>query len=157
MIDVACGDWNWMKKVDLSGIDYTGYDSDEGFIEENQMFYPDHKFIAVDALKVHWPEVDLILCRDFMIHIPTDAVRHLLQAFNASQSRYLLSTSYDDIKENFDFDEKQKSVGYDRLRREWRPVNLELPPYSLGQPVDFIRENYEVCTNRKVGLWQITE
>ena len=39
MIDSPCGDWNWMKMVDLVGIKYTGYDIVEEVLENNKKNY----------------------------------------------------------------------------------------------------------------------
>ncbi|MCP4567835.1 MAG: glycosyltransferase [FCB group bacterium] len=156
MIDVPCGDWNWMQKVDLTGIDYFGYDNDEGFIETNRRLFPQHRFETVDATKAQWPKADLILCRDFAIHLKDDDIVNLLESFKKSGARYLLTTSYDNLTENVDFSEAQKERDYRRLSRPSRAVNLEIEPYRLGAPLESVRENSgDACQNRIVGLWKL--
>jgi hypothetical protein len=36
ILDIPCGDFNWMKKVDLENIDYIGADIVEDLIEKNK-------------------------------------------------------------------------------------------------------------------------
>ena len=36
MLDIPCGDFNWMKDVDLNSIDYTGADIVEELIDEDR-------------------------------------------------------------------------------------------------------------------------
>lgn len=156
MIDVPCGDWNWMRQVDLTGVEYIGYDNDEGFIDDNRRLYPDHQFVAADALNVDWPRADLILCRDFTIHLPDDDIVKLLESFRKSGAKYLLTTSYDYLNENKDFTDQQKKHAYGRHSRPSRLVNLEIDPYRLGPPIESVRENSSVaCQNRIVGLWRL--
>ncbi len=156
MIDVGCGDWNWMKLVDLDGIEYTGYDLDEEFIRQNREKYPDHNFEVADALNTSWPAVDLILCRDVFIHLKNDDIQKLLDSFKRSGARYLVATSYDFLKMNADFTDQQKQYRYTRISRPSRLVNLAIEPYGLGDPDVYIRENNsEACQNRIIGIWKL--
>src|SRR5688572_773801 len=43
MLDAPCGDCNWISKIDLSNIDYTGVDIVPELIESNKKKYPDKK------------------------------------------------------------------------------------------------------------------
>ncbi|MEW5993187.1 MAG: tetratricopeptide repeat protein [Candidatus Zixiibacteriota bacterium] len=154
MIDVACGDWNWMRLVDLQGVTYTGYDLDEGFIAENRKRFPQHRFIVADVLRTVWPQVDLILCRDLMIHLADEDNLTLLESFRRSGSTWLMATTYDKLEKNRDFTDAEKRTGYSRTGRPSRVLNLEIDPYNLPRPVEFVRENHEVCQDRIVGLWE---
>ncbi len=158
MIDIPCGDLNWLSLVDLTGVEYTGYDIDEGFIRDNREQYPEYRFELVDA-RTHtsWPRVDLILCRDFFIHLPEKDNLRILDAFRRSGSTWLMSTSFDYLTENQDLSDQQKTVEYSRHHRMSRYVNLEIAPYNLGVPFEAIRENHHVCKDRIVGLWRLND
>lgn len=95
ILDVPCGDWNWMQYVDLDGIDYTGWDSEQQFIDRNAERWPQHTFERVNILRVRTlPNVDLILCRDFLIHVPNDYALKVIDKFIDSGSRFLLTTTH---------------------------------------------------------------
>lgn len=156
IIDVGCGDMNWMRLTDLSGVDYTGYDLDVGFIEDNRIQFPHLTFEHADVRDYKWPQVDLIFCRDLLIHLNHQDILKLLAAFKESGSRYLITTTYDDVTANVDFTPLQKSSRYSRERRASRKLNLQLDPFLLGKPIEFIRENNtEACQGRIVGIWDL--
>ncbi len=156
MIDIGCGDMNWMRLTDLSGVDYTGYDLDERFIENNRVLFPHLTFEHADVRGYKWPQVDLIFCRDLLIHLKHQDILKLLAAFKESGSRYLITTTYDDETTNVDFTPRQKSFRYTRVQRASRKLNLPLDPFLLGEPIEFIRENNtEACQGRVVGIWDL--
>jgi|GEM_PF-3262270 len=158
MVDIGCGDLNWMRHVDLAGVDYTGYDFDEGFIRENRKLFPMLKFERADVRTVAWPQIDLVLCRDLLIHLQHADVLRLLAALKRSGSAYLMTTSYPDMTENRDFTPHQKRFEYTRERRPSRKINLELPPFELPRPLAVVRENEsEACQGRIVGLWRLAD
>ena len=150
MIDIGCGDWNWMKTVNLYGIDYTGYDFDWDFIKENQLDYPQHKFVHWNVLEHNeYPKVDLILCRDFLIHFENNHIITLLNQFDRSGSKYLMTTSYPDAGFE-DFTEKQKKQKYTRNKRPSRAVDMSV---LMKDPIDYVVEKKNM--NRILGLWEL--
>lgn len=94
MLDLPCGDWAWMKTVPLDSVDYLGWDVEPTLIEQNkELERPGIRFEEVNALTVHdFPKVDLILCKDFLYHLPTKWVLVVLLKAILSGSRYLLAT-----------------------------------------------------------------
>ena len=158
MIDVGCGDLNWLRHVDLTGVDYTGYDLDEGFIRASAREFPHLKFVHADIRAVEWPKVDLVLCRDVLIHLNHADILKLLAALKASGAKYLITTTYPDVTENRDFTPGQKRISYTRERRVSRKLNLQLPPFELPGPIATVRENdTEACQGRLVGLWRLSD
>jgi hypothetical protein len=65
MLDVPCGDYNWMKAVKKT-CNYIGGDIVAEAIENNQKLYASEKvqFKQIDITKDTLPTVDLIFCRD---------------------------------------------------------------------------------------------
>jgi hypothetical protein len=167
MLDVACGDWNWMRLVDLAQIEYTGWDVDPGRIERCQwrvthgdfgsLERPNAQFEVMNMLTV--PEIgyyDLILCRDFLGHLTNDYISTVLLKFTTSSTPWLLATTYPHATNDFVYDPNQFAwLGYME-----RPVNLEAPPFSL-EKVGRIEEDPGpggVLTEyRELGLFKIGE
>jgi hypothetical protein len=130
MIDLPCGDWNWMRKIDLSNIKYYGFDIVEDLIKENRKKYPNIDFEVKNGLEDSLPQVDLIMCRDLIIHFPLEEIFKLLNNFVKSNSKYLLITRFDGCeKEN-----KNIEFGDFAMR------NLQLEPFNLPEPLIVIND-----------------
>ncbi len=152
MLDIPCGDFHWMNSVNLDGIDYIGADIVEEIIRKNREKHKrenlrfQHLNLIVDDL----PEVDLIFCRDCLIHFCFNDILLALRNIHNSRSQYLLTTTTPSQKNNHDI-----------LTGEWRPLNLEVPPINLPKPLRIINEGWSYCNSRysdkSLGLWQIEE
>lgn len=121
VVDAPCGDLNWMRHVDLSGVKYTGFDADPDYVAEGQRIGLDVR--QADILIDELPEADLILCRDFLQHIPNAKVQRFLDSLPGNY-RWLLATQHltglnGDIAKDGDF----------------RPLNLTHKPFRMGEPV----------------------
>jgi hypothetical protein len=148
LLDIPCGDFNWMRKVDLSGIDYTGSDIVRELIESNQSKYgaPKRRFLHLDMTRDELPTVDVIFCRDGLVHLSYADIELALERFRASRSRYLLSTTFPDRDEAPDI-----KTG------DWRPLNLQRQPLGFPEPELLINEGcpekgYEA---KSLGLWRL--
>ena len=148
ILDIPCGDFNWMKHVDLNGIEYMGADIVEDIVESNKAKYKDFIFVQMDITEQVYPPVDLVLVRDCLVHMSYDDILDTLVNIYDSGSKYLLTTTFVDREENQDI-----KTG------AWRPINLELPPFLLPKPIKIINEG---CTQSKLayadkslGLWKI--
>lgn len=71
VLDAPCGDFNWMSRVDLSGVSYTGADIVAELIEDNLVKHarPGVSFCLLNLLADPIPQSDLIICKDLMIHL----------------------------------------------------------------------------------------
>lgn len=135
VLDAPCGDFNWMKQVHLKGIQYQGMDIVEELIDSNSRRfekYPNLNFKTGNIIEDKLPKVDLIFCRDCLVHFSFKDIETALQNFKKSGSKYLLTTSFINHKINKDID-----TGY------WRPLNLEKAPFNFPEPIFFINEK---CT-----------
>src|SRR5436190_12979436 len=70
LLDAPCGDFNWMRYVDLGEIEYIGADVVPELITRNrQTFERDGRsFFVLDVTSDPLPEVDVIMCRDCLMH-----------------------------------------------------------------------------------------
>ena len=134
-LDVPCGDFYWMQKVDLSRVQYVGGDIVSKVIEVNNTKFSSDNIVfkEIDIVNDDLPKVDLIFCRDLLVHLKKKQITATISNIKRSGSKYLLTTSFKNVTENLD----NEVIGY------WRPINLELPPFNMVNPIDEIFEN---CT-----------
>uniref|UniRef100_UPI002157A42F class I SAM-dependent methyltransferase n=2 Tax=Pseudomonadota TaxID=1224 RepID=UPI002157A42F len=72
VLDIPCGDFNWMRHVDLGGVHYIGADIVPELVEHNRRTYrgPRIQFEHLDVIASPLPKVDAVLCRDGLVHFP---------------------------------------------------------------------------------------
>jgi hypothetical protein len=149
LLDVPCGDFNWMRSVDLGTTYYIGGDIVSDLVARNQQFASDTvEFRRLDLLEGPVPAADVILCRDCLVHLSFGDGLRALHSIAASGSTWLLTTTFIDHSENEDIPTGR-----------WRPLNLTRPPYALPPPEHVIVEE---CTqgggkyaDKALGLWRI--
>ena len=66
ILDIPCGDFHWMKKVDLGNMAYVGADIVGDMIASNTEQFGSNstKFRQLDLVNDPLPRVDLVFCRD---------------------------------------------------------------------------------------------
>jgi hypothetical protein len=152
MLDVPCGDFNWMKHVDLGATSYVGADIVEDVIRRNEMEYRSERvrFEKRNLLEDSLPKVDMIFCRDCLVHFSYEDVFRALRNICDSGSTYLLTTSFPSRRRNEDI-----------VTGQWRPLNLELAPVVLPAPVRVVDEG---CTesdgafrDKSLCLWRVND
>ena len=151
LLDLPCGDFHWMRHVPLdAGIHYLGADVVEPLVARNQQLFGSARvrFLRLDVLGDRIPPVDLILCRDCLVHLPEREIRRALVNLCRSGSQWLLTTTFPGRRSAKDI-----ALG------QWRPLNLEAEPFCLPPPVRLIVER---CTegngrfaDKSLGLWHL--
>lgn len=136
--DAGCGDLNWISTVDLSDIDYMGYD----IVPRAKWNYP-LKCRQMDISDNIMRKADMILCRDVFIHLPNNTVQKILDNFKQS-SDLLLTTTFMDLSSNSD--------RLDEPSIKYAKINLSIEPFNLGKPLICIKENYP---NKYTCLWRL--
>lgn len=148
MLDIPCGDFYWMQRIDLSGIKYIGADIVDEIINNCSQQYP-FDFKMMDIINSDLPKVDLILCRDCLVHLPYSEIQKALNNIKKSGSKYLLTTSFPK-HDNVDI-----PIGH------WRPLNLQANPFDFGEPIFVINENCTendgVYNDKSMCLWLIKD
>ena len=152
VLDIPCGDFNWMRNIDLSGIKYIGADIVKEIVKNNKNQYEKNNvsFRHMNLIEDTLPQVDLILIRDCLVHMSYDDIFKLLNNVCDSMSQYLLTTSFTDRQDNKDI-----------ITGEWRPLNLQIAPFSLPKPIRIINEKCtqgkSSYTDKSLGLWKISD
>jgi SAM-dependent methyltransferase len=124
-LDVPCGDYNWMSKVEKK-CHYFGGDIVPALIQKNQKKYasPLVQFRVIDITKDPLPQVDLIFCKDCFQHLSYQNIKKAINNFKSSGSKWLLVTSYPKTLRNHDI--------YDG---DYHPLNLFKKPFYFPKPI----------------------
>jgi 2-polyprenyl-3-methyl-5-hydroxy-6-metoxy-1,4-benzoquinol methylase len=152
ILDVPCGDFLWMRDVDLNAIRYTGADIVEEIIQHNKEAYQRQhvRFLRLNLVQDELPQVDLMLCRDGLVHLSFEDVFKSLNNMCKSKSRYLLATTFTD-----------REINQDILSGQWRTLNLERPPFNLCRPMSVINEECPhrngIYADKSLGLWRMDD
>jgi hypothetical protein len=152
ILDIPCGDFHWMQHVSLEGIDYTGADIVTDLIQRNIKMY--HKknvhFQNLNLMKDKLPKVDLILCRDCLVHFSYEDIFLALNNICDSGSTYLLATTFPGRRYN-----------YNITTGQWRALNMELAPIMFPPPCRTINEecteNDGAYKDKSLGLWRVAD
>ncbi len=150
LLDLPCGDFNWMQHVDLQGIDYTGGDIVQALISQNQLKYGNAhlNFQCLDILTDALPDADCVLVRDCLVHFSLAHIEQALANLKKSNIRYLLTTSFPDLEQNEDI-----QTGY------WRPVNLQKAPFFFPEPLARLRDSGKITSgeyaDKSLCIWEI--
>lgn len=149
MLDIPCGDFHWMRLLDLPVI-YIGADVVDEVVAANKDRYSSdsRSFAKLDVTKDQLPAVDLVLCRDCLFHFSFKHVAEALENIKASGARYLLVTTNTQLEQNKDI-----------VTGEWRRLNLQIAPFSLPAPILLISEECPdpASSDKHLALWRIAD
>jgi Methyltransferase domain len=152
MVDAPCGDFHWMKDVELGLDRYIGIDIVAELVDRNRQQYADsvREFRALNITQEPVPNADVIFCRDCLVHLSYSDIAEAVRNFKKSGSTYLLTTTFVGPRKNRDI-----------VTGDWRPLNLQRPPWNFPQPVAVIDER---CTlyrgqyqDKVLGLWRLSD
>jgi SAM-dependent methyltransferase len=127
VVDAGCGDWQFSRLVDWTGIRYTGIDIVPDVVAANTAAFGHDgtDFVSGDIRTETLPPADLLICKDVLQHWDLASI-HAFLARNLGRYRYALITNdiasvhIDDAMLNAEI-----PIG------AWRPLDLERPPFSL--------------------------
>jgi SAM-dependent methyltransferase len=151
-LDIPCGDCYWMQHLDLGVESYIGADVVPELIARHNTILarPGREFRVLDVSRTELPKVDLIFCRDCLVHFSLEDGLMALANIRRSGSKFLVATTFPDRTPNFDI-----PTGH------WRPINLCSAPFNLPPPLRLISEG---CTegdnefaDKSLGVWRISE
>ena len=152
LLDIPCGDFHWMKAVELDLKSYIGADIVPSLIEANAERYgaANRTFVCLDIRCDDLPRADLVLCRDGLIHLSFADIERATRRLVASGSTYLLTTTFTALERNVD-----KETGRSHL------LNLQATPFSWPPPVELLEENApggrRAALRKGLGLWKLAD
>ena len=146
ILDVPCGDFNWMAEVlkSMPTVKYTGGDILPDLIKRNAKRWPGYTFVELDITSSELPQADLILVRDCLVHFSLVDTMPALGNIQKAGFKYLLMTNFSTEREY-----RYLETG------QWQPVNFTLPPFSLPPPVYAINEGNSGHPDKELALWAL--
>ena len=97
ILDIPCGDFNWIGDSNVTEIEYVGADIVPEIIKSNNDKFSEVAkltFIHSDVVTSKLPKVDLVFTRDCLVHLSNVEVHLALGNIAKSNSTYLLTTSF---------------------------------------------------------------
>ena len=81
ILDIPCGDWKWMPKIDMRDIQYTGGDIVQDIVTANQQKYSNNNihFKRINLSRDSLVSSDLIIVRDLLVHLKNDDIFKCLE------------------------------------------------------------------------------
>ncbi len=146
MLDAPSGDYNWMRLVERSNVQYIGGEIVPELVEDNNARYANDntRFILCDILKDDLPAVDLWMCRDVLFHFSYVDIFRTLRNLLRSDITYLLTTDHPEQEENIDI----------RIGR-FPPLNVLSEPFCFPKPIFWIDDWIDGYPVRRMGMWDV--
>lgn len=154
ILDVPCGDFNWMSLIDIGNCHYIGCDIVKPMIDTNTIKYgsKNRAFLHLDVTHDALPYADMIICRDLLVHFSIQDIIASLRNFKRSGAKYLLTTTFTRIRAD---------LNCDIITGGWRTINLQNAPFNFPAPILIIDER---CTeqngaynDKSLGLWTLAD
>lgn len=160
IVDIACGDFNWMKEIVSEFKYYRGVDIVKDLIKVNKEKYEkigNVDFMVADVITefdkcIKGKDIDAVIFKDVFVHFPNEYVMKVLDSLHKSSIRYVFITHFDSIKLNLDIEEFNG----------WRPQNFTLSPWRMDKPLESITsptEEYkwgdDNIADKTLSLWQL--
>lgn len=124
VVDVGCGDWEFSKLIDWTGINYTGIDVVKSVIERDQLMYSKENvnFIHSNGIEMDLPSADLLIIKDVLMHLPNDMIPKIFPQFK--KYKHCLITHNVELR-TLTSPNKDISAG------DFRNLDLTQPPFNL--------------------------
>lgn len=152
VLDIGCGDFYWMRTVDLHGAEYIGVDIVPEMIKKNCEIYADakHTFLCLNSAEDSLPKADLVICRDVLMHLNFSTVYNVLQKIKESGSKYALMTTHLSTTRNENI-----------VCGRHCPYKLTIAPFNLPEPIVLIEElcaeEFARKQRKALGLWLVDD
>lgn len=121
VVDLGCGDWQFSRTIDWSGIDYLGLDVVRSVVKVNRRAFATAS-IHFKTLSIGdpLPPADLVVCKDVLQHLPLDVVAGYFAEFRKRYKHALVTNDVfpDDL------------LNVDISAGEARAIRPDLPPFS---------------------------
>lgn len=152
LLDAPCGDFHWAGPMADAVDEYVGLDVVPALIERLARAHarPGRRFVCADLTRAALPAVDVILCRDALVHFSYADTARALANFRRSGARYLLTTTF-----------VAHPANRDMPTGGWQPLNLQAPPFGFPPPLAVVDEHCVhsggVYRDKRLALWAVAD
>lgn len=154
LLDIPCGDFNWLSQARLDLDEYIGADIVEDLVNRNSAHFvtpgSKRRFVRLDIIRDPLPRAGVVLCRDCLVHLTFEDIFRTFANLKRSGSHYLLTTTFTELESNADV-----------VTGDWRPLNMQKPPFNLPPPIECLNEGCKeengAFADKSLGLWKITD
>jgi len=170
VVDIPCGDFNWMKTIAYDFHQYIGGDIVPEIKKDNEKYVTSNvDFIEIDLTEtnVKIPDGDLLIVRDLLGHLSLDEGKKVLNNILKSNCKYLLTTTWYNINdENYHI--SHVNEGNDvSLEKVWErgaagfyAPCLESEPFNFPKPEFYLEEStmvhgYENGNRKGLAFYEI--
>lgn len=124
VVDAGCGDWQFSRLIDWTGVDYIGYDVVKSLVERNNAAFANNhiNFIHANFLQTDLPQADLFLCKDVFQHLTHADILEFLPKL--AKFKYCLITNHVD---SFTLSSDNPDIRLGDFRR----LDLSKPPFNV--------------------------
>jgi hypothetical protein len=154
LLDVPCGDFNWMRHVveSLPSLTYLGGDIVPNLVARNRSLHATDRiaFDVLDLATSTLPSADMLFCRDCLVHLSFDVIGNVIENIRRSPIKYIALTTF-----------TGRTTNVAIRTGEWRPLNLEVAPFCFPKPLALLNEG---CTEENgtladkcIGIWAIDD
>lgn len=127
IIDVPCGDFNYMKEINLENINYNGYDVSENAINRCLKYKKSNiNFAVLDATKQQLMYSDLIVCKDLFLHLSFYYIKIIIKNILNSKCKYFAVSRYDNG--NVINQDQESGCGA-------RPIEITQEPFNFNYKI----------------------
>jgi len=131
VVDAGCGDWEFSRLIDWSGVDYKGYDVVESIVQQDRKLYgaPNRQFFVADILEADLPPADLLIVKHVLQHLPNRDVAKFLKQL----PKYAHAVLVDGVDS-----QTLTAPNADIVAGQYRPLDPTQPPFNLRAQKDLL-------------------
>jgi hypothetical protein len=124
VLDVGCGDWNFSRLLDWSGIKYVGIDVSDLALERAEEFSSDNiKFYELDAISCDLPDADLVILKDVIQYWSNNEILEFLPKLKKFKKVLVVGS----MLEN-----DALMINHETTFGEYHDIDLSQPPFALS-------------------------
>ena len=150
IIDIPCGDYNWMSSMDMRNLKYQVHDIVKQLITDNKKKFNNSNisFFHSDITNSKLGKADLMLVSECLVHFSFEDIKKSIFRIKQSRSKYLMTTSFVNVDKNMDI-----------YSADWRPINLEKDKFNFPKPLMTYNEKCNemdgIYTDKSLCIWEI--
>lgn len=120
--DLGCGDWQFSRLMDWSGVDYVGFDVVDFLIDRNRAAHgrTNIRFEVLNDIG-DLPGGDLLLSKEVLQHLPNALVAEYVREIRKKYRLALITNAIEPVA----------IANGDIEPGDWRPLRLDRPPFDV--------------------------